>query len=132
MSEIIYEVEAMQNAHRPLFARLGKMATSPGGNGTPYVQADIASITRSVFDKSGIVLPAFDEDVIVVATAIVDTLVGWPVDSIGYNLSDIVAPAAFAAGGEIVTVKYTITLSVGLGSTINLLLFKCDIIPVPS
>ena len=89
------------------------MARVVGNNAVNIVQADITSISRTVFVGTTISTAV---TVPVVATVIFDTLqtdARWAVDSTGYNFREDVLAAVFPDGDVIYRVEYQFTPASG-------------------
>jgi hypothetical protein len=100
----------LQNSDTPLRAYLE--ATDQ----TPLVQADLAggTITRKVFDlESNTPLTATESDELTASAVIFDTLQAWQVDSIGYNIRDVVPGSYFPLAERRYEVQYKFELSGG-------------------
>ena len=91
-------------------ARLDYPPASPGAAGTPLVEADIASISYSVFVDDEVV-EGYEDVTLEVGDVIYDSLQGWEEDGTGYNFRHVVDAAAVTAGN--ISIVYTITLADG-------------------
>ena len=104
-------------------------ATGVSGEGNWLVQANIATITCSVFRLDG---PAPSTPVaqptVVVASAVYDTpntnSQFWTVDGVGWNFLHAIPHTAITAVGGLYEVVYTITLTAGLGSAVGVLKYR--------
>lgn len=89
-------------------------ATGIDGEGKWVKQADISTITCSVFDKSSSTpSTAIATPTVTVASSIIDSPVTdgviWPVDSTGYNFLHDLSYTNFPTGGHVYRVEYTFT-----------------------
>jgi len=97
---------------RTLAARLSKPQPSPFIEGDPYQQADIVSITATVYSNDNIV-DAWNAISVDVSDVISNTLQGWRADAIGYNFKHTIGPEGFPVGCVLGKVVYQFTMADG-------------------
>jgi len=118
-----FRLDHLENSHSRVFGRLAKLAAAPGAWGDAYVQADVATIAYTVYDRSGLAVTGHNNVSLVVADVISNSLIGWPIDDRGYNFFHVITPDAFPANAGRRVAVYTFTLSAALGNTVAKLIF---------
>lgn len=93
-------------------------ATGKAGEGYFIKQADLSTVTCSVFDLSSTTPnTAFATPTVTIASDVLDTVVTtnvlWTVDIFGYNFQHDLAASNFPTGGHIYLVEYKFTTSGG-------------------
>lgn len=98
--------------------------TAITGEGKPFKQADISTITYGVYDITGAAAVVAAGTSITVSAVIFDTLQTdsfWTVDSTnGYNFLHTIAASSFPTGNSEYAVEYTFTLTGGTAFKIQL------------
>lgn len=100
----------MQNCDQPLYGYIDNT------DDTPLVQSDLVggTITRKVFDlDSDTPLVATYTDELTATDIIFNTLQAWQVDSIGYNIRDVVPGSYFPLAERKYEVQYKFELASG-------------------
>lgn len=86
-------------------------------DGDAWVQADVTSIARKIFDLDSTTPDtSLDTSAPAVAAVIFDTLQTpstWEEDAEGYNFRDVVAASIVIEGGHRYRVEYTFTMATG-------------------
>ena len=106
----MYHVTAAADGSLYIHARLtdGVPTEQWSDTGTPVVEADIDTVDYQVIDMRT------NEEVIpwssiTPSSVILDPLIGWQYDNIGYNFSHVLPPAAFPSQGWF-QINYKFTL----------------------
>lgn len=90
------------------------MARVLDNDGSRALQADVASISRSIFDLDGATptVAVSGPTDIPVATGVYDTLQTddrWSEDATGYNFANVVPASVFSSGGHRYRIEYKFT-----------------------
>lgn len=114
-------------ASLPLYARFTNASLAPNHEGTPHVQAEVSTITYTVYALSGYKLDtreavaAYTGASVTVSDAVFNSLQPWEWDALGYNFKHVVPPTAFATGNAWYDVDYKITYADG---TVGVIAFQ--------
>lgn len=119
----VYEVSFNEDGSATVLARMtardgSGSATGVAGEGNWLEQADLASITCSVFDlTSSTPGTAIVTPTVTISSAILDTPVTattiWCRDTVGYNFIHDLPVTAFPTGGNLYRVEYKFTTTGG-------------------
>lgn len=117
--QVVWNEDGSATALGRVTARSGSgTATGVNGEGNWAQQADLSTITCSVFDLDGVTPDtAITTPTVTIATSILDTVVTtnviWTKDTTGYNFIHDLGAANFPTGGHCYLVEYKFTYADG-------------------